>query len=69
MWQSDLENTNERPLYKPSQDQNISTALGGAWKFVDRCIELFTDQNHISLETVIPFHKYLSETNITLKAA
>jgi len=33
MWQSDLENTNEKPLHKPSQDQRKSTALGGAQKF------------------------------------
>jgi len=26
-WQSDLENTKERPLHKPSQDQSKSTAL------------------------------------------
>jgi len=30
-WQSDLENTKERPLHKPSQDQSKFTALGGVW--------------------------------------
>ena len=30
-WQSDLENTKERPFYKPSQDQSQSTALDGVW--------------------------------------
>ena len=37
-WQSDIENTKERPLHKPSQDQRKSTALGGAWNFAERCI-------------------------------
>ena len=37
-WQSDLENTKERPLHKPSQDQSKSTALGGVWNFAERCI-------------------------------
>jgi len=36
--QSDLENTKERPLYKPSQDQSKSTAMGGVWNFAERCI-------------------------------
>ena len=34
-WQSDLENTKERPLHKPSQDQSKSTALGGLWNFAE----------------------------------
>ena len=38
-WQSDLENTKERPLHKPSQDQSKSTALGGVWNFAERCID------------------------------
>ena len=37
-WQSDLKNTKERPLHKPSQDQSKSTALGGVWNFAERCI-------------------------------
>jgi len=37
-WQSDLENTQKDHLYKPSQDQRKSTAVGGAWKFAERCI-------------------------------
>ena len=37
-WQSDLENTKERPLHKPSQDQRKSTALGGVWNFAEQCI-------------------------------
>ena len=37
-WQSDLENTKERPLHKPSKDQSKSTALGGVWNFAERCI-------------------------------
>jgi len=32
-WQSDLENTKERPLHKPLQDQSKSTALGGVLRF------------------------------------
>jgi len=36
--QSDLENTKERPIHKPSREQSKSTALGGAWNCVDRCI-------------------------------
>jgi len=32
MWQSDLENTKERPLHEPSQDQSKSTVIGGVWK-------------------------------------
>ena len=39
IWQSDLENTKERPLHKPSQDQSKSTALGGVWNFAERCIQ------------------------------
>jgi len=35
-WQSDLENTKERPLHKPLQNQSKSTALGGVWNFVER---------------------------------
>ena len=38
MWQCDLENTKERHLHKPSQDQSKSTALGGVWNFAERCI-------------------------------
>jgi len=38
MWQSDLENTKDWPLHKPSQDQSKSTALGGVWNFAERCI-------------------------------
>jgi len=41
-WQSDLENTKERPLYKPSQDQSKSTALGGVWNFAEQCIIVLT---------------------------
>jgi len=37
-WQSDIENTKERPLHKPSQDQSKSTALGGVWNFAERCM-------------------------------
>ena len=37
-WQSDLENTKERPLHKPLQDQSKSIALGGVWNFAERCI-------------------------------
>jgi len=36
--QSDPENTKERPLHKPSQDQSKSTALGGVLNFAERCI-------------------------------
>jgi len=37
-WQSDLENTTERPLHKPSQDQSKSTAMGWVWDFEEQCI-------------------------------
>jgi len=37
-WQSDLENTKERLLYKPSQDQRKSTTLGGVLNFAERCV-------------------------------
>jgi len=37
-WQSDIENTKERPLHKPSQDQSKFIALGGVWNFAERCI-------------------------------
>jgi len=37
-WQSDLENTKDRPLHKPSHDQSKSTALGGVWDFAERYI-------------------------------
>jgi len=39
-WQSDLENTKERPLHKPSQDQSKFAALGGVLDFAERCIVL-----------------------------
>jgi len=39
-WQSDLENTQEKSLLKPSQDQRKSTELGGAWNFAEQCIWL-----------------------------
>ena len=39
-WQSDLENTKERPLHKPSQDQSKYTALGGVWNFAERCMAI-----------------------------
>jgi len=42
---SDLENTKERPLHKPSQDQRKSTALGGAWNFAERCIRTEAEGN------------------------
>ena len=35
--QYDLENTKEKPVHKPSQDQSKSSALGGAWNFVEWC--------------------------------
>jgi len=34
-WQSDLEDTKEIPLHKPSQDWSKSTALGGVWNFAE----------------------------------
>jgi len=37
-WQSDLENTKERPIHKPSQDQSKSTVLGGVWNFAEQWI-------------------------------
>ena len=37
-WQSEPENTKERPLHKPSQDQRKSTTMGGAWNFVEWCM-------------------------------
>jgi len=39
-WQSVPENTKERPLYKPSQDQRKSTALSRAWNFAEQCISI-----------------------------
>jgi len=39
-WQSDLENTKERPFHKPLQEQSKSTALGVVWNFAERCIVL-----------------------------
>jgi len=44
-WRSDLENTKEIPLHKPSQDQSKSTALGGVWSFAERCIITCTDSD------------------------
>ena len=41
----DLENTKDRPLHKPSQDQRKSTALGRAWNFVERCI-MYSSEKH-----------------------
>jgi len=38
-WQSDIDNTKERPLHKPSQDQRKSTAMGGVWDVAEWCIE------------------------------
>jgi len=35
--QYNLENTKEKPVHKPSQDQSKSSALGGAWNFVEWC--------------------------------
>ena len=40
--QSDLGNTKERPFHKPSQDQTKSTTFGGAWNFMERCMDRLT---------------------------
>jgi len=50
-WQSDLENTKERPLHKPSQDQSKFAALGGVWDFAERCIK--TDDNSMKKHHLI----------------
>jgi len=44
-WQSDLENTKERPLHKPSQDQSKFAALGGVLDFAERCIDRPSSNN------------------------
>jgi len=59
-WQSDLENTKERPLHKPSRDQSKFTALGGVLNFAERCIDKpicwscnYLQLNHLSMHFVL----------------
>jgi len=62
-WQSDLENTKERPLHQPSQDQSKSTALGGVWIFAERCI---IRENKVSHEYALQNQPMKTEHKLSL---
>jgi len=54
-WQSDLENTKERLLHKPSQDQSKSTALGclkfcGTVHYGQQWIDAYSQPLHLPAE-------------------